>query len=335
MKSNAAWMCKYALINLISRLPGHEWLHFMGQKLLGKHRLDAPEMLRRAIEPYRLARYAGGKIEDSVILEIGTGWFPFVPLLGHLLGARSVLTVDIHPWLTMKHLRRTIEAVRNLSDTVTAKLGITAAHVQARCDQLLVRAGNTQTPAELLQHANVRYLSQTDLLEVDIPSESVDLILSSNVLEHIPPDVLRAIHARTAELARPDGLAVHRFNPDDHFKTLSGSTVTFLSYSDSAWRWLGGRGLSYHNRLRTAEQADLVTRSPWGLTFWADAVDEEAVKAIKAGEIILAPRFAEMPVERVCAFYAWFIMKNGAPTTAVSPRIVPWIDEVFTGEATS
>jgi len=42
-------MCKYALINLISRLPGHEWLHFMGQKLLGKHRLDAPEMLRRAI----------------------------------------------------------------------------------------------------------------------------------------------------------------------------------------------------------------------------------------------------------------------------------------------
>ena len=333
MKSHTAWLCKYALINLISRLPGHERLHLIGQKILGKHRLDAPEMLRRALEPYRLARYAGATIEDRVILEIGTGWFPFVPLLGHLLNARAIITVDIHPWLTAKHLRQTIIALRDLSDTIATTLQIPATHVQQCCDQLLTRAPHTRTPAELLLHANIRYLPKTDLLTADLPPAGVDLVLSSNVLEHLPPPILQAIHARTAALTRPGGLAVHRFNPDDHFKTLSGSTITFLKYSDSAWRFLGGRGLSYHNRLRTAEHADLLKPTPWGLLLWADAVDTNALDQIKTGALTPAPRFAAMPPEILCACYAWFIMKKDAPTTAATPRTVRWIDDILTEAA--
>ena len=327
--SQTAWKLKYRLINLASRLPLHERLHYLGQKMLGRQRLDGPEMLRRATEVFRLLHYAGGRVQGRDVLEIGTGWFPFVPLLAHLLGARRVFTVDIHPWLTLRHTRQTVDAIRDLADTAAAKLGVEPAEFSLRADDLAHRAGKAREIADIFGPAQIHYLPRTDLLEADMPPNSLDAVFSSNVLEHIPPDTLSAIHRKTAQLVRAGGFAVHRFNPGDHFANLSGSTIRFLECDDREWQGLGGRGLSYHNRLRTCEHAELIRETGWTPAFWAEQVDREAIEQLREGRIVPVPRYAEMSPEQICAFYAWFVLRKDAAASAAAPLRCEWIDDIL------
>lgn len=256
-------------------------------------------------------------------------------MLSYLLGAKEVLTVDIHPWLKRRHAVETFEAARRYGGELAKAVGVSRADFAARCDVIARSAEQSGTVDEFFAPTTIRYLPKTDLLKADLPARSVDVVFSSNVLEHIPPDVLEAIHRRAAELAREGGVALHRFNPDDHFKTLSGSSITFLEYSEAAWRRLGGYGLSYHNRLRSAEHADLARRAGWTLSFWADALDHGALRQLESGTARLAERFASMPKEILAAFYSWFVLRNGPSDTTVSnPAHVKWIDDLWTAPST-
>ena len=253
MRSKAIWKTKYLLMNGLSRVPFNEKLHFAAQRLLGKHSLDAEEMFGRAAELFRVLRRAGGNVQGKTVLEIGTGWFPFAALLSYLFGAREVVTVDIHPWLTLGNAVKTFEHAQRLGEGVLEKVGADRADFAERCRTASRSASAARHLDGFFAPLGIRYLPKTDLLVADIPDGSVDVVFSSNVLEHIPPEVLAEIHGKTGRLAREGGFAVHRFNPDDHYKNLSGSSVSFLEYDERGWRLLGGYGLAYHNRLRTVE----------------------------------------------------------------------------------
>lgn len=329
MRSRTLWKAKYLMMNAISKVPFHEKIHFAGQRLFGRHRLDAEEMFGRALELFLLLRRAGGEVKGRTVLEIGTGWFPFAAALSSLYGAKEVLTFDIHPWLTLKNAVLTFEHAARLGEKTLEKVGGERGEFERRRREALRLGASARRLEDFLLPLGIRYMPKTDLLETGLPEGSVDVVFSSNVLEHIPPDVLERMHAKTAKLAREGAYAVHRFNPDDHYKTLSGSTVSFLEYDEARWRRLGGYGLAYHNRMRTVEHSEAVARSPWTLAFWAEALDGKAERAIESGRIVPAGRFANMSPEALSAWYAWFVLqKNGAPHAARAER-VKWIDELI------
>lgn len=329
MKNRALWKCKHRLMNGLSRLPFNERIHFLGQRVLGKHALDAEEMFGRAIELFLLLRRAGGDVRGKAVLEIGTGWFPFTAVLAHLFGAEQVVTVDIHPWLKRKNALLTLEHAYRLASDVVDQVGVSRQEIAKRYGAFKGAACAANSVEELLAAANIRYMAKTDLLQADIPAESMDVVFSSNVLEHIPCATLEAIHAKTAELTRHGGYAVHRFNPDDHYKNLSGSSVSFLEYEERAWRGLGGFGLAFHNRMRTAEHSTLIRQSPWTLVFWAEAVDRKATRDIECGRIVPAGRFVGMSAESLAAWYAWVVMRKGVGTTVAGPERVGWIRDLL------
>ncbi len=53
------------------------------------------------------------------------------------------------------------------------------------------------------------------------------------------------------------------------------------------------------------------------------------MKQLAQNEIRLDARFRGMPPEVVCAFYAWFVMRQGSGQSMTTPRRVRWIDEVL------
>ena len=71
---------------------------------------------------------------------------------------------------------------------------------------------------------------------------------------------LRRIHTEAYRLLVPGGLAVHRVDVGDHFATIDRRITTgnFLQFSEEDWRWYGGSGLSYHNRLRCTDHVRLL-----------------------------------------------------------------------------
>lgn len=325
-----AWMAKALLINLVSRLPFDEQIHFLGQKLLGKHRLDAPDLLRRAVELFGLLRMAGGSVSNAAVLEIGTGWFPFVPLMSHLAGARRVLTVDVHRWLSLRNTQKAVAALACFADELAQKTGADPAAVGERYELMAALSEKATSLRGLLEGLGISYRCPCDITKSDLPAGSVDVVFTSNVLEHVPPDSLLAIHRETARLLWPGGFAVHRFNPGDHFEAFTGSSINFLKYSERQWRLLGGQGHSYHNRMRSREHAELIRQAPLAVAFWADSIDEAAVKALAAKELTVDERFRGIPDEYLCARYSWLVAANMDPADSItSPRSVEWIDEVL------
>ena len=325
-----SWIIKSLAINLISRLPFCEQIHFWGQKLLGKHRLDASEMYSRALELFRLVHHVGVSLRDKTILEIGTGWFPFVPLLSHLAGARKVITVDIHPWLTLHNTERTVKALEAFLDGFAHHIGQDADDLRVCYRDVRQNLEKSGTLQEFFESINVSYICPCDITRHPIEAESADIVFSSNVLEHIEPDLLLRIHRRTGELMNPDGLAVHRFNPGDHRQAGTGLSINFLRYPESTWRFLGGTGLAYENRLRSCEHAELVRKAGLKLQLWADALDQSSLEALKTGGVDLAPRFRYISQEYLCAFYSWFVVRpNSCYASLKEPIRVKWIDELL------
>jgi len=253
-----------------------------------------------------------------------------VPLLSYLAGSAKVITVDIHPWLRRGNTKKAIASLSGLVDSFGERLGSDRGVIRERYGFMSNAAEGAQTLEELLSRLNIEYLCPYDFAKSDLEDKSIDVILSSNVLEHIPPDTLVRIHRETARVLSGGGFAIHRFNPGDHFHDLTGSTVNFLKYEERTWRFLGGYGLSYHNRLRTCEHVDLVRRAGLSLDFWGDSLDSEAMKTLQEGALRIAPRFTGMRVEFLAAFYSWFVLRRqGHARLVEGPLRLRWIDEIL------
>src|SRR5688572_27879993 len=117
------WRTKAAVLAGLSRLPRGRALYRQMQDALGTARLDITARYsnkRRALQTLA----AHGIEGTGDVLEIGSGWHPVMPLLLSLLGARSVLTVDLNPWMTERSLLETIRGMASVADKIAADFGV-------------------------------------------------------------------------------------------------------------------------------------------------------------------------------------------------------------------
>jgi len=98
------WLIKSAVQRVISTLPAsHKWNEFFQNRVtrsleLTDSRFEARlEYCRRHFEHLRDLRPGGG--DGFTVLEIGTGWFPVVPVGLFLCGAAGPGRSDISPLL--------------------------------------------------------------------------------------------------------------------------------------------------------------------------------------------------------------------------------------------
>ena len=326
------WYIKYLLSTILGIMPFRHKLHQLAQKIIGSHVLDEEEMLSRALELLLLSKkHMNGDIHNLNLLEIGTGWYPYVPIISYLLGARNIVTVDINPWLTHENLHKTIKSVIKNSCEIQKSLAVDEHSYRSNINKLKEIVDAKPTNLSILKELNINYLPGMDVNDIKVSDQDkFDIILSANVLEHIDPDMLAKIYRSMIEVSSETGIMVHRFNPADHFAKLSGSTLTFLTVSDFVWNtFLGGRGISYHNRLRASEHVGLHNSNGWSIQFWANAVDQRAVEGVKSGAVKLTDRYLNMEIEDVCTFYCWLVSGKGKADAILKPKTVKWVTDIL------
>ena len=72
------------------------------------NRLNLAESLSRCVDIIDLRSGKPGMTQSrGTVVEIGTGWRPFLPFILSLLGAERVITIDVHPWLTSDYALET------------------------------------------------------------------------------------------------------------------------------------------------------------------------------------------------------------------------------------
>ena len=236
------------------------------------------------------------------MLELGTGWYPIVPIGLALAGAEGVTTLDVSSLTDADRTRRTLElyAVWLDSGRLSSALpGIDAGLAEKALSA--AREAGTASARDLLARVGVRALVG-DGRATGLPDGAIELVVSNNTFEHIPPAVLQAIMAELRRVAAPGAVMDHFVDISDHYAHFdrSISEFNYLRYPPRAWRLFNNR-LQYQSRLRASDYRRLVEHA--GFVVVAEEAQRGAVEEL-AG-VPLAPQFRHYAQDDLLVLRTW------------------------------
>lgn len=259
----------------------------------------------------------GFPLTARTIVEIGTGWNPVFSLLCRMCGAAEIITIDQERLLDQRTFARAVTLLRELREKYEpafAEVGIqldfdVLDHIGASLD-------------ETLANCRIDYRAPADF--GDLPDECADIILSRDVLEHIPPALLEHIMADSHRVLRPGGVICHKIDMTDHWEhdDKSISPINFLQYDSPLWRLTGINSQAYQNRLRRfefvalAEAAGFVVASATGLP------DDRAIKALRGMKLM--KRYRDVAHDELAVLHTTLIAQKRATAEprSISPALV-------------
>jgi SAM-dependent methyltransferase len=221
----------------------------------------------------------GVPLTDTVHLEIGCGSAsPYARMFTHLMaGARRAICVDLDAPQDEPSALRAL--ARIAAQTLIDPQRLFGAHEVERARVLdnlrgfdLARLGAGERAGLAADRIELRLESAAAL---GIPPNSVDLVVSNSVLEHLP-DVDAAI-AELARVTRPGGYGIHLVDVVDHrvYQDPTLHPLEFLTIADA-------HGIVHDgNRLRLHEVGEAFLRHGFVIldTFFGNPIDVAAIRS--------------------------------------------------------
>jgi SAM-dependent methyltransferase len=229
-------------------------------------------------------------------LEIGTGWFPTLPLCWSLAGAASVVTFDLTRHLDLGLTLRLL----GLLETHLPLIARAGARDIERVEADYERLKGASSLGDLLDRARVEYRAPADMTKSKLPAESVDVVFSNSVLEHVPRDVISEMMQESLRVLRHGGLALHSANCGDHYAYFdSGITsINYLTYTEKEWRFWNNK-LLFQNRLRPSDFLALAEVAGLQVVWTRVKPRQELLDALPT--LRIAPEFRSYPKEQLCS----------------------------------
>lgn len=235
--------------------------------------------LEQGIRQVEMLRKAGCDPRGKECLELGTGWQPIIPLIFHVAGCKTLALVDSQRLLDKRSLIKTSMGLVGCKKQISDRLGIPPDEVAKK----LERSPGSSVDS-LLESYNFRYLAPIDFLSNDLPDQSLDIIISRAVLEHVPPVVIKGMFSQAKRLLRPNGKMCHIVDNSDHWEhsDKSLSRLSFLKYSDKQFRsFTKWNPLDYTNRLRHFQYRSMMEDAGFTIDFDDSPVNEKALEDLK------------------------------------------------------
>jgi hypothetical protein len=261
-------------------MPGRPAIRRLRNRI--RHPLRRMDMLAfdQGLDLMRALTASGRTLEHAAVLEIGPGMTPCLALLCALGGSRSVTLLDTQRLLDRRAVILTLEGLREHAERVAEVLHMDVGHIRAR----LSGSWKNRDLDEILEPFQIRYLAPRELAQAAVAARSLDLILSRAVLEHIPPDPLKAMLIRCRALLTPTGVMAHIIDNSDHRQHTDSSLspVDFLRYSDGMYRVLSAlHPRNYLNRLRHSDYLRLVRQAGFAIVRDASTPDPRALRDLQ------------------------------------------------------
>jgi SAM-dependent methyltransferase len=239
----------------------------------------------------RIQRYT--RIDHATVLEIGSGWEPVIPILFSLKGARQVILTDKYRLCMRSGIQAALQSLRSHEREILARLGY-----QDDVSRKLAVGSDFE---EALHSLGLRYLAPCDCQRLDLPPNSVDIVISRAVLEHIPPPVVGNIFRESLRLLRPGGIVCHIVDNSDHWEHRDKriSRVNFLRFSDGVFKWTCLNPQHFQNRMRHSEYVHMLRGTGFEVLDAEPTVDERSIEVLKT--LRLADRFKQFPPDDLAA----------------------------------
>jgi len=185
-------------------------------------------------------------LKDKIILEIGPGNFLINGLIYLSHGARKVYLIDKY-----KHLfwdQHDIAFHKIIIDKI--------ARSNMPYSREALKAIIFEENAVKFDREKIIF-KQEDVKHLSLESDSIDIIFSNAVLEHVPR--LKEAVDEMRRVLKPGGIGVHEIDLRDHFS--NDNPLKLLSYPDWLWIMMTSNRPGFTNRLRFTDYIDLFNKA--------------------------------------------------------------------------
>ncbi|HEY5945331.1 MAG TPA: class I SAM-dependent methyltransferase [Kofleriaceae bacterium] len=305
------WRVKGAIQKALGYVPGGDRIHYMLQRYAGGMR-DFGRECDIKVDDWRLmmehVRSVGLDLEAATLVEIGTGWYPTFPFCLYLAGAARVYTFDLDRLLKD-------EMVHLLADRLAAHVALIARESNRPEDEVkaeqVTLASAINNGASLAQATGgiVDYRAPADASQTSLLADSVDVVFSNSVLEHVPRPMIEACFAEAMRILRPGGVMFHSVNCGDHYAYTDRTIhqLHFLQFSEQEWE-LWNNPFLYQNRLRAIDFIDLAKRA--GFTIEVDTSTATPERLAQLDGIVVDPAFAHYTREQLAITTVDFVARK-------------------------
>lgn len=249
------WVLKAIVQKIISWLPNSQKVNFWFQKNITRGVVLSDDHFRdkltHAIDHLRYY-HEHCAVKPYRALELGSGWYPVVPIALFLNGVRETVSIDISPLMNREAILICIN--KYLEWQQKGQLGKLEDMIEEdRWNQLESLKDFDGDFEDLCRKLRLKLLV-TDARDTGLEDDSFDLVCSNNTYEHIYPEILKDIIKEFQRLLKPGGVSSHFIDMSDHFAHLDGSIsiYNFLRYSPQAWSFIDN-SVQPQNRLRKVD----------------------------------------------------------------------------------
>ncbi|MFI5172340.1 MAG: class I SAM-dependent methyltransferase [Chitinophagales bacterium] len=261
------WIAKAITQKLISFLPFKHKINYFFQKHITKglalsDKLFETKLVHCNQHIQALKKYNPGKKRFSA-LELGTGWYPVVPVGMYLCGAVEIYSVDIAQLMTLEKTASTVDKFIEYHNSNKLK-EILPAYEEEKLLSLKTLMQTNPPLEDILQLLNLKTIIG-DITQNEMLSKiKFDLIHSNNTFEHIPEKHLKNILERFHAILGNEGVMSHFIDMSDHFSHFDKkiSPYHFLKFSKSRWRFIDNN-IQPQNRLRISDYRRLYKETGW------------------------------------------------------------------------
>ena len=141
-----------------------------------------------------------------------------------------------------------------------------------------------------------------------LQDNSIDLIFSTVVFEHIDREILKSLLEEFARVGSPDCVMSHHIGLADQYASFDNSITpfNFLKYDSAKWR-LFNNPVIPQSRLRMADYRELFAETGWRI------VNEEnkAGSLSDLNKVELAAEFQPHSTEDLLILFSWIVSRPG------------------------
>ncbi len=292
------WRLKGVIQKVLDNLPAGQQLNTLLQQRGGESARRA-EMDSKIVDDWLIhvdyLRDLGCPLADRVYLEIGTGWYPMLPTCLSLVGAARCMTFDLVKLLDFGLTQKMTGRIEKHLGVIAQRTGIAESALRER----LAAVSDAPTIDEFLRRARIDYHAPADASATGLAAQSVDIVFSNSVLEHVTVKALGELMRETRRVLKPGGLAIHSVNCGDHYAYFDRSItqINYLRYTSAQWRrW--NNDLQYQNRLRADDF--IASAKEAGLVVILNEQRPRQELLATIGSTPIAPEFRHYSPEQLC-----------------------------------
>jgi SAM-dependent methyltransferase len=240
LKTRIPWWAKIGAKLVLSRVPiTYKYWRRIGMFQLGpmKQPAYAYSVFMQHFDRVKFPRQQNG----FAVLELGPGDCLSSAIIAHAFGASACYLVDTNAF----------------AESDLAPYRAMAAFLQEH-DLNPVKIEGVSSLNELLRRCHAIYGTSGLLSLRGIPDESLDLIWSQSVLEHIKEGEFQDVVREWRRIIRPNGVCSHHIDLKDHL----GGALNNLRFSKDLWEseFMANSGF-YTNRIRYTEMLTIFEQS--------------------------------------------------------------------------